>query len=177
MLIVGPRSTMMPLLRSSAPTTSPYRLASEESQVAARDTPAGSSVTPLRPSPTPFGPSARASAGMHRLGTAVVVTAPSARPVAPVPAIKSILLVRDIRGISMLTRLLTGSDWFSHGHDGPAACRGAVADGATLAAIGSAIATSPAGSAIRSRRRRAGRPAGVATKRKKMLKSGLATPT
>ena len=176
MLIVGPRFTMMPLPRSSAPTTCPYRLASDASQLAASDAPAGSWVTPLRPSPTPFGPSARDSAGMHRPGTAVVVTAPSARPVAPVPASMSILSARGIRGSSMLTRLLTDSDWSSHGQDGPAAWRGAVAAGAMLAAIGSATATSPAGRASRSRRRLVSRPTGLPAKRNKSLKHDLRYP-
>src|ERR1700689_326905 len=65
MFTVGPRLTIVPLARSSAPITAPYLVASDRSQVAASDTPAGSWVTPATPSPTPFGPSCRLRAGTH----------------------------------------------------------------------------------------------------------------
>ncbi len=63
---------MAPLPRSSAPTTCPYWVASDESKVAARATAAGSWVTPVSPSPTPSGPSSSPMAGMHRLGIAEI---------------------------------------------------------------------------------------------------------
>ena len=72
MFTVGPRLTMAPLPRSSAPMTWPYWVARARSQVAASDTPAGSWVTPVSPSPTPLGPSSSPMAGMHRLGMALM---------------------------------------------------------------------------------------------------------
>ena len=65
MLIVGPRSTVVPLLACSDPMTCPYSFSAPVSQVAATSTGAGSWVTLLIPSPTPAGPSSRFMAGMQ----------------------------------------------------------------------------------------------------------------
>ena len=65
MLMVGPRSTVVPLAACSVPITLPYSCSAEVSQLAATSTGAGSCVTPVIPSPTPAGPSSRLSAGMH----------------------------------------------------------------------------------------------------------------
>ena len=72
MFTVGPRLALAPLPNSSAPMTWPYCCASDGSQVAASDTPAGSWVTPVSPSATPAGPSSRPTAGMHSDGMAGV---------------------------------------------------------------------------------------------------------
>ncbi len=65
MLIVGPRSTVVPLAACSEPMTCPNSFSAPVSQVAATSTGAGSWVTLLIPSPTPAGPSSRFMAGMQ----------------------------------------------------------------------------------------------------------------
>ncbi len=65
MLMVGPRSIVVPFAACSAPITWPYSCSAALSQVAATSTGAGSWVTFAIPSATPAGPSSRLIAGMH----------------------------------------------------------------------------------------------------------------
>src|SRR3984885_10289412 len=158
MFTVGPRLTIVPLARSSDPITAPYRVASDRSQVAASDTPAGSWVTPDTPSPTPFGPFPRLMAGPHSRGMALVLPVPITCWLAPAPASRAVLSSSDIRGSRSPTRRLTGSAWFSHGHaaaEPGTAGRGAPGTGLPAAArtAGTATASNPAARALRGNRR------------------------
>src|ERR1700684_685353 len=155
MFTVGPRLTIVPLARSSDPITAPYRVASDRSQVAASDTPAGSWVTPDTPSPTPFGPSCRLRAGTHSRGMALVLPVPITCWLAPAPATRPVLSASDIRGSTSPPRWLTGSAWFSHGQRGLTAWPGAPVAGLPVAArnAGSATARKTAAVASRGNRR------------------------
>ena len=148
MFTVGPRLTILPLPRSSAPITFPYSAARDRSQVAARDTPADSWVTPVSPSPTPLGPSCRFMVGTHRCGMAGMF---------PAPVTMLILSGNVIRDSSRLARWPAGSDRLSHGHSDVAAARGVPAAGGRLQAAAStadsATARTPAAAVLLGKRR------------------------
>src|SRR5580658_7095263 len=113
MLIVGPRSTVLPLAACSAPIIEPYSCSAEVSQVAATSTGAGSWVTLLIPSPTPAGPSSRFVAGMHSeliAGMFPTYLEPDA------PVIRAISWLSDIWAISSLTRVGIAAVELTHGH-------------------------------------------------------------
>src|ERR1700677_1734631 len=141
MLIVGPRSTMAPLPCSSDPTTCPYCVASDGSNVAATDTAAGICVTPVRPSPGPSGPSSSPMAGMHRLGMAEM--SKTYDSLVPAPVTSLILSARVICAISICTRWETGSDLLSQGQEELEGVGVALAD----ASVGEAPPASAAGAA------------------------------